>query len=253
MEIRTYFAIIGRFWWIILLTTLSAVAGAALLSGTRTPVYNTHARVVVRPALNVTDQRTVVDLVGQMGSRYIVNTFAQTFSSAQVKADSLKAVKAIPADVQDYSLDANVLPDTAVIEVSGSGPDPIFLANYVNATVTATIADSKNLFQVVELVSLEPAHVPEQPSSPQPLRDIPIAALLGLCVGVFLALLMDYLRKGEVEPLTSRYSERGRPVTTEPLQPVPYGPDEDAQPTQDGGWLPAPRQKGTTVVGRGRS
>jgi uncharacterized protein involved in exopolysaccharide biosynthesis len=256
MEIRTYLGIIGRYWWVVLLTTLSAVAGAALLSGTRTPTYSAHARVVVRPAPTVTDSRTVVDLVGQMGARYIVNTFAQMFTSAQVKSDSLRAINATEASVQDYDLAANVLPDTAVIEVSGSGPDPDFLANYINATVTATIDDSRDLFQVVELVSVEPASAPQQPTSPQPLRDIPLAGLFGLVVGILLALLIDYLRRPapqSVATLSERDSVRtaGIPQPAEPVQIMPYAVEQTTPPDEDGGWLPARKQKGGTFAGRG--
>ena len=253
MEIRTYLGIIGRFWWLILLTTLAAVAGAALLSGTRTPVYSASARVAVRPAPTVTDPRTVVDLVGQMGARYIANTFAQMFTSAQVKTDSLKAVNATVTDVQEYELAANVLPDTAVIEVSGTGPDPNFLANYINATVTATINDSRTLFQVVELVAVEPATAPQQPTSPQPLRDIPVAALLGLAVGILLALLIDYLRKPapQLQPAAVRHSGMAQP--TEPLEVVPYGAEPIAPSAQEAGWLPVQKQKGGSIAGRGGS
>src|SRR6478672_4471276 len=110
MEIRTYLGMIGRYWWVVLLSTLAAVAGAALLSSLKSPVYTGHARVVLRPAPGINDSRTVVDLVGQMGARYVVNTFAQTFTSAKVESDTLKALNANEADIQDYTLAANVLP-----------------------------------------------------------------------------------------------------------------------------------------------
>jgi capsular polysaccharide biosynthesis protein len=194
MELRNYFRIIGHYWWLVLLTAIVAGAAAAAIDYYRTPVYTTQARVALSPAPVVSDTRTLVDLVGQIGSRYIPGTFAEAFSSSDVISDARKSVGLSETAAQDYKLNAVVLPDTAVIEVTGTGPDPNVLARYLNATLDATINNTHNLFDVIELVTLEPARVPAEPTAPQPVRDLITAVAVGLGTGLLLALLFDYLR-----------------------------------------------------------
>ncbi|HYP21589.1 MAG TPA: Wzz/FepE/Etk N-terminal domain-containing protein [Chloroflexia bacterium] len=200
MEVRTYLGIILRYWWVVLLLTLAAGGSAAALVSIRTPSYTTHARVVARPSTTLTETREIVDMLGQMGTRQLSGTFAQAFTSAQVKAEARQEAGLSEADAADYPLEANVLPDTTVIEISGKGPDPVVLAKYLNATVQATVSSTKELFRVMDLVPLEAAAVPAEPTSPQPMRDIPLGAGLGFGLGIMLALAIDYLRGGSRTP-----------------------------------------------------
>jgi len=142
----------------------------------------------------VTDTRTAVDLVGQIGFRYISGTYAQAFTSYSVKQAARQAAGLSSEEAARYPLEANALPDTVVIELSGQGPDRQVLARYLDATVSSTISDTRTLFQVMELQPLEPAQVPSSPGSPQPVRDVALAAGLGFALGVLLALAIHYLR-----------------------------------------------------------
>lgn len=210
MELRTYLHSIFRYWWLVLLLLVAGGLVAAGLDRVRSPVYSSEARVAVRPSPTLSDTRTIIDLVGQMGARYIAGTFAQTFTSAQVRDMAQKAVGLSPEAAEDYPLQANVLPDTAVISVEGTGPDATILVNYINATLEATVRDTTDLFRVMDLIPLEQARVPHTPDSPQPSRDIPAGAGLGLGLGIVLALIMDYLRG----------SRPGAPAPRPPVPPV---------------------------------
>lgn len=193
MEVGTYLRIIARYWWVVLLVMLAAGGAAGLLDSVRARTYSTQARVAAGPASVITDERTIVDLMGQMGSRQIIGTLAQSFTSSEVQAAARKAAGLTDAEAGNYSLEANVLPDTSVIQVTGSGPNPDTLANYINATVAATVANAHNVYKVVDLRPLEQAHVPVNPSSPVPSRDIPLGVGLGFALGILLALALDYL------------------------------------------------------------
>ena len=194
MEIRTYLRIVGRYWWIVLLVTLVAVAATVLIDSRRKPEYSGYARVLIRPSPQLTDTRTVVDLVGQLGLSYVSGTYAQSFTSDAVKRRARQAAGLSSDEATRYPLDANVLPGTVVIELSGQGPDRQVLARYLDATVNSTVSDTLSLFQVIELQPLEPAQVPSTPTSPQPVRDIGLAAGLGVVLGLLLAGTIYYLR-----------------------------------------------------------
>src|SRR5438128_2044978 len=80
-----------RYWWIVVLATIATGAGAAVLDAVRKPDYAGFARVLVRPSSKLTDSRILVDTVGQLGARYVTGTFAQTFTSEQVKVAAEEA------------------------------------------------------------------------------------------------------------------------------------------------------------------
>jgi uncharacterized protein involved in exopolysaccharide biosynthesis len=194
MEIRTYLGIIGRYWWIVVLVALAAGVGIWVLDSQREPQYSGRARVLIRPSPELTDSRTVVDLVGQLGLRYVSGTYAQSFSSDSVKQTARQAAGLSVDEAARYPLEANVLPDTVVIELSGQGPDRQVLARYLDATMSSVINDTQPLFQVMELQALEPAQVPVAPSSPQPVRDVVVAVGLGIVLGLLLVFTIHYLR-----------------------------------------------------------
>ncbi len=195
MEVVTYLKIIARYWWLILLATVVSTGIAAGLSLTRAKAYSTQALVVVRPATGVlTHTNDLVNMMSELGTRSVLGTFAQVLTSGGVQQTAQAAVGLNPTSALDYPLEANVLPDTTVIAVTGKGHDPKLLADYINATVDAAVANSTDMFQVLELHSLQSAAVALTPSSPNPSRDIPIGALLGLGLGIMLALALEYLK-----------------------------------------------------------
>ncbi|HEX8220472.1 MAG TPA: hypothetical protein VF914_14845 [Chloroflexia bacterium] len=193
MEVGTYLRIIARYWWVVLLSMLAAGGGAALLDTVRAPKYSVQARVAARPSAVLSNTVTIVDLVGQLGSRHVTGTLAQTFTSADVKRAAREAAGLSFEDAQVYDLEANVLPDSSVIAISASGPDPNALAIYVNSTITNTVSKAHDYYSVIDLEPLELANPPTEPSSPVPARDIPLGVALGLALGVLLAIALDYL------------------------------------------------------------
>jgi capsular polysaccharide biosynthesis protein len=211
MEARAYFNLILRYAWLIILIMVVAGVGTAVVDSMREPTYRATARVVVRPAAGLSEERTTVDMVAQMGARFIPGTFAQIVTSAAVEADAQKAVGLSAAAATDYPVEANVLPDTAVVELAMTGRDPVLLAKYLNATVDATIKNSKDLFRVVDLVPLETVQPPQNKISPVPSRDIPLAVGLGLAAGVLLALALGYIRAPAPTPV-ARPVDHPQPV-----------------------------------------
>jgi capsular polysaccharide biosynthesis protein len=216
MEVVTYLKIIARYWWLILLATVVSTGIAAGLSLTRAKSYSTQALVVVRPATGVlTHTNDLVNMMSELGTRSVLGTFAQVLTSGGVQQTAEAAVGLNATTALDYPLEANVLPDTTVIAVTGKGHDPKLLADYINATVDAAVANSTDMFQVLELHSLQSAAVPVSPTSPNPSRDIPVGALLGLGLGVMLALALEYLRNPRREE--APYEPRIRSLVPESM------------------------------------
>jgi uncharacterized protein involved in exopolysaccharide biosynthesis len=199
MELSEYFKIIGRYWWIIALAMLAAGSGAGLYDTVRKPEYSGSASLVLRPSPSIVDSRTLVDLVSELGSRYVSGTYVQSVTSKPVRDAARLSVGLSAEEADRYPLQASALPDTIVIEVSGKGPDPTILRDYLDATVSATVSNTRTLLGVIELQPLEPAAVPDTPTSPRPIRDVSLAVAFGLVLGILLALSLHYLRTSASE------------------------------------------------------
>src|SRR4051812_5431085 len=98
MEIRAYFKIIARFWWVIVLAVAATGGGAFLLTKIRAPVYSTSSRVLIHPASSVSSESARIDLIGQLGARYISGTYAQAFTAEKVKAEARAKVGLLGTD-----------------------------------------------------------------------------------------------------------------------------------------------------------
>ena len=115
-------------------------------------------------------------------------------SSQQIYDDAITFLQLHPKDLKDYTYKATVLPNSDVIQLSVTGPDPQMTAKLANAIGYETINFTRNMNQIINIDFLDMATPPILPSSPQPLRDALLAALLGVIVGGILIILSEQLR-----------------------------------------------------------
>ena len=194
MEIRLYFQMLRRGWWIILLTTLVAVAVSLGISMLVPPQYQAVARFIVSPA--VTDP-TRPDLTLQglqtLDRQSVMTTYAEVINSDRILNDALAALQLTQGDIKDYTLGATVLASSSVIELSVTGPDRKRAAEIANTMGNQAINFIRRLNQAFNVDFLDVASMPAEPYSPQPLRDASLALALGLVGGALLAILREQL------------------------------------------------------------
>ena len=196
MEIRLYFQILKRGWWIIVLTALTALVVSLLVSYFTVPSYQAIAQLILSPSATQTTGRPDVSFQGldTVDNISVTTTYSQVMSSARIYNDAVAFLELQPKDLIAYTYKATVLPNSSVIQLSVTGPDPKLAANLANAIGFETINFTRNLNQVINIDFLDNAIPPTTPSSPQPLRDAGLALLLGVIVGAMLAVLSEQLR-----------------------------------------------------------
>jgi uncharacterized protein involved in exopolysaccharide biosynthesis len=124
MEIRLYFQMLLRGWWVILLVALVAVAMSLGISYTAVPQYQSAARFIVSPNASLGSGRDVVNSLDTLDRRSIVSTYAEVMNSNRIMADTVAALNLKPDDLKDYTYQAVVLPESSVMELTVSGPNP---------------------------------------------------------------------------------------------------------------------------------
>jgi diguanylate cyclase (GGDEF)-like protein len=195
MEIKLYLRMLQRSWWIIALTALAAVIIALVAAYLATPIYQASARFIVSPnSAIVTGENNVINSLATLDKRSIITTYAEVLNSARIYNETIAFLQLINVDLQDYSHLAVVLPDTNILELTVEGPDSATIALLANSIGQLAIEYVQGLYPVYNLTMLDPAIAPLQPVRPQPLRDASIALVLGLAVGVALALIRELLR-----------------------------------------------------------
>lgn len=194
MEIRLYFQMLQRGWWIILLVALVALTASLAISYMAIPQYQATARFIISPKQTITSEKDVVDSLSTLDKRSIAATYAEVMNSNRAFADTVAALQLNALALQDYTYETVVLPDSSVLELNVSGPNPTVAAELANTLGYTAIALIERLNQVYDVNFLDTATPPDLPYSPQPLRDGSLALLLGAIVGAVLAILREQIR-----------------------------------------------------------
>jgi len=218
MEIRLYFQMLQRGWWVILLAALVSVSVSLGLSYMAVPQYQATASFIITPSATLTVGRDVVNSLDTLDRRSIVATFAEVMNSHRIVNTAAASVGLDEKTLEDYEVLAVVLPESSVLELDVSGPDPKFAADLTNAIGSEAINFSRGFNQVYDLNFLDYAVMPDpqKPISPQPLRDAGLALLLGAAAGALLVVLSEQIRiplesyrqRARMDSLTGVYNAR---------------------------------------------
>jgi diguanylate cyclase (GGDEF)-like protein len=216
MELRLYFQMLQRGWWVVLLAALVAVSGSLGLSYLATPQYQATATFIITPSATLTVGRDVVNSLDTLDRRSIVSTFAEVMNSRRILDEAATSLNLSSSVVEDYEILAVVLPESSVLELDISGPDPAVTADLANAIGSKAILFSRGFNQVYDLNFLDTAVPSDTPFTPQPVRDAGLALVLGIAAGALLVILSEQIRipleayrqRARVDNLTGVYNAR---------------------------------------------
>lgn len=211
MEIKLIFRMLQRGWWIIAVTTLVAILVTLVASYLATPVYRATSRFVISPsAAFVSEGNNVLNSLATLDKRSIITTYAEILNSPRIHRETFDLLQLNEAELQDYTYGAVVLPDTNIIEFSVEGTDPQTVALLVNGIGQHVVEYVQGLYLVYEMMLLDPSVVPVKPISPQPARDAGVALVVGLALGVMLALtrelilapIENFMKQRKIDPVS---------------------------------------------------
>jgi diguanylate cyclase (GGDEF)-like protein len=194
MEIRFYLQMLRRSWWMVALATLVALNVALISALVTTPQYQTSTRFVVSPNAELLTGKDVITSLEALDKRSIVSTYAEFLNSRRIHEETIAALNMTPEAFDEYTVNAVVLPDANIIELTVSGPDPVTTALLANSIGQRTIDYIGLLYRAYDISVLDSAIPPTEPYIPQPARDVSLALVLGLVGGAALAILSEQIR-----------------------------------------------------------
>ena len=197
MELSDYLRIMRRRWKLIVSCLVVATAVAAAVTFQMTPQYASSARLFV----STTPSNTGEAYTGSLFSAQRVTSYADLAAGQEL---SSRVIDSLGLDMDPAELAANVeatvVPETVILEVSVTDPDPEqaqVLTKAVASELTAYVAELETPpgsdRPLLKASVVDPAVLPTTPVSPKPVRNLGLAAILGLLLGLGLAVLRELL------------------------------------------------------------
>jgi len=197
VELRDYLRIVRRRWTLIAACLLLTLAAAAAITLRATPQYSATAQLFIS-----TPRTEGIDVYqGSLFSQERVASYADLIKGedlAQRVVDRLSLDESA-GDLSEQ-ISSVVVPETVLLEVTVTDPVPARAKG-----LAAGVADEFTKF-VLELETapgqrtspikatiVDSPTLPTSPVSPQPLRSLGLAAVLGMLLGVGLAILRETL------------------------------------------------------------
>ena len=195
MEVKLYLQMLRRSWWIIVITTLATVIAALVISYMTPPTYQATSRFIVSPSPSlITGGSNLLSSLSTLDKRSIVTTYAEIMNSQRIFTETTGLLQLNKVDLSNYSYRAVALPEANIIEFSVTGPDRQVVYTLANAIGQHAVEYVHSLYQVYDLSVLDAASPPSVPISPLPLRSASVALVVGLALGILLALLREMAR-----------------------------------------------------------
>lgn len=196
-QLQEYLPALKRGWWLIALTTLFAITLALYASYTATPIYQTNAKVIILPNPLLERDTDLLKAQEVLADQSLQTNQIEVLKSSALREKAIAIMPLTPAQLStlnEYEVNAVLLPQTSVIQLTVTGPDPQVAALLANALVEqGNIVFAQTQSTVYTIEFLDAAAVPTTPISPTPVRDTPVAGIVGFALGLGLVFAHDFL------------------------------------------------------------
>src|SRR5450631_1302169 len=198
VELKDYIRVIRKRWQIIVAVMLVVLAGAALATALSPKIYEADTRLFVSTS-GSSDSSAL--LSGSNFTQQRVKSYADVITTPNVLDPVITSLQLnTTAAKLGNQITATVPLDTVLIEVAVTNPDPRVAAQVADAVgkqFTKTVAElesvTKGQSSPVKVTVVSTPTVPTAPISPKPTRNLALGVVLGLLLGLGLALLRDLL------------------------------------------------------------
>ncbi|WP_195939354.1 YveK family protein [Romboutsia sp. 1001713B170131_170501_G6] len=193
IDLKEYFSIIKkRFWIIALLTVLAAIISGVLSFFVLKPVYQANSTLIVN-----TEQNEETNIL--TGDQFTVTqklavTYGEIIKSRAVIEPVIKKLD-IDKTYEELVEQIVVSPvkDTQIIDISVEDQNPKKARDIANEIPKVFTKEAKRITNANSVEVIDKAIIPENPIKPNKVMNVAIAAVLGLMIGLFVVFLKEYL------------------------------------------------------------
>ena len=192
MEIRAYLFFIQRRWKIILPLFLATLAVTVFLTLNTQPIYEASATYIVRINSASDEKNSISALNTLISSDDIPATYAKVANSRLIKRQAADQLGLSSSQRSNLASNSSLIAGTNIIEVTAKGNDPVIVMDYANEIGEQMLQYAATLYDTFELSPLDDATQPRRPVSPDIFTNLFLGAVLGLSLGLGMALVIEY-------------------------------------------------------------
>jgi capsular polysaccharide biosynthesis protein len=209
MELRQYWKVLRRRWWIIAGLTLVALAGSIVFRSQPTPMYQATMRFTIGVAPESDSERVTMDPLysAYLASEYIADDFTEILKSETFAADVSERLQEQGVDVPPGTIQGFTVAEKQhrIITMQITWPKEDELQAIAQAAVNTLEEENAKYFtqlgsEGAQVFVIDSPRVVSLGISLKDQLEIPIRVLLGFVAGLGLAFLVDYLDDTIHEP-----------------------------------------------------
>ena len=193
VDLREYFGIIKkRFWIIALITTIAIVVSGAISFFVLTPVYEAKSTLIVNTEKNEETEMITGDQFSV--SQKLTVTYGEIIKSRSVLEAVIKNLN-LDDSYEDLVNNITVSPvkDTQIISISVQDTNKEKARDIANEIPKVFEKEAKRITKANDVQVIDKATLPKNPIKPNKVMNVLIAFVLGTMIGLFVVFLIEYL------------------------------------------------------------
>ena len=193
IDLREYFGIIKkRFWIIAILAVVSAFVSGIISFFMLNPVYEAKSTLIVNTEKNEETQMITGDQFNV--TQKLAITYGEIIKSRAVLEDVIKNLK-LDVEYEDLVNNITVSPvkDTQIISISVQDTNPTKARDIANQIPRVFTKEAKRITKANDVQVIDKAILPKNPIKPNKVMNVLIAFVLGTMIGLFIVFLLEYL------------------------------------------------------------
>ena len=193
IDLREYFAIIKkRFWIIALLAIISALISGVISFFMLNPVYEAKSTLIVNADKQAETQIVTGDQITV--TQKLAVTYGEIIKSRIVLDDVIKNLK-LENTYESLSGQITVSPvnDTQIISISVQDTNRERARDIANEIPKVFEKEAKRITKANDVQVIDKAILPKNPIKPNKVMNVLIAFVLGTMIGLFVVFLIEYL------------------------------------------------------------
>ena len=179
-----------RGWWVIASTGLMAAFAAYVYTTLNySPQYRAASRYVVSPNTTLTDETDSLRSLDTLSRGEIIPTFAEIFQSGQI-LEQARTASGIVADASSYEVATYNLPQTNILVITATGPNPATVVDLNQAVARTSMEYISGLYPMYSITLLDAPPSSGAPVGSSQQRNVVFAFVLGMAFGMVVAILI---------------------------------------------------------------
>lgn len=193
VDLREYFGIVKKRFWIVALITIIAVVVSGVISFFMlNPVYEAKSTLIVNTEKNEKTQMITGDQFNV--TQKLAVTYGEIIKSRSVLDDVIKNLKLDDkyGNLVKY-VTVSPVKDTQIISISVQDTNKEKARDIANEIPKVFKKEVKRITKANDIQVIDKAILPQNPIKPNKMMNMAIAAVLGAMIGLFVVFLIEYL------------------------------------------------------------